>query len=177
MPAMPINSPWEMPSHLRTISTLRVAAGSLAVSFVELENREPNAQVFATQPVVFFAIITGIAQQAVQLHATGALLDCVRKLNVIVARTLGRDYSNPKITAGITNGCQFREIIPRKTFISTALDIITADMMVFKASRINSAFRLLGDYSTFASMSKNGLLELFKSPFFNNLAWVFCNVV
>ena len=160
------------PARKRTIHLAAILAlGSWipTATPIQRDNRQADAQFFPSQPVIGFRIKPRIGQQSVKGYIMAGLNQGRSKMRSIVIRTSADHTGTEQMRLNITYGGDLRPAgVAMGTFVPTSLKVMTADMMIFQARRINGSFGLVRKQAQSPGSVKNRLQEAFKSPFFSS---------
>jgi len=156
----------ETPGHLRAILTSQ--RWKTAPATVHGNHRRANPQVFAGQAVVRLRIEGGSTQQSVKMNLAAGLQHRWRKMRRIIIRAARDDAGAKQMRLNLTYRRDFRPVGVTVGAFSPTLQIMGAEMMAFEAGAVDSPLGRLGDHLEGLGAVKNGVQEVFKSPFFSN---------
>lgn len=168
MPAMPVFPVVKPLFHLATVTSHRPFAG---VAFVQRDDGRSNAQFLPSQLMVVLAVVTRIAQKAVNVKMVNRLSDCIRELWRILTGTVTDHQRREQIGIGVAHQRQLGPTRTEKPFVAHAMNIMSGGMATFQAGGVDGRFALVLDQATRLGEAENGGKEGIERPFFNSRLW------
>ena len=165
LPALSVDAFEETPFHLPPVLGLGPAAARVAA--IQGNDRAANPQLLAAQPVVAFAVIARVAQQAGQPEVADGLPHGRGELRMVVARATHDIRPGNQMALGVTDQCELGPATTPKATLSAAFDEVGACLVTLQAGGVNGPLGLGGDQAEVTGALKNGRQQAVESPFFN----------
>lgn len=164
LPALAVNPAGESAIHLRTI--LRGRPHSAAAG-IQSYDSGADAQLFTTQPVVMFPIVSSICQQPVKLHVRGCLPHGLGKLRGIVARAPANHHTGEQVCGRVADQRELGPPFASKQLIAFALHVIGAHVAALKPRGVDGCLRVLINQMELSGTLEDSPEKRLESPFFN----------
>lgn len=142
LPALPVLPLRKAAFHLPTILGLGPLASLTAP--VDRDYGAPNAQFFAAEPMVLFAIEGGIAQDTIPAHDERSLVEGRGKLRGIVTGAGADGSRREEMATGVADGGEFGPQ-PGAVLFAGALEEIRGGVLAFQARGVNGRLGPLVD--------------------------------
>ena len=164
LPTLTIDPARKPALHLTTITT---ADAAWAAAGVHRDDRGSDAQLLPAEPMVFFGVITPVAQQAVNAKVLDRLGDCGPKVWGVVTGS-GTDPGCPDEMRIVV--ADDGQLGPRAVLLHTAAAVqeVPADVVTAHAGGINARLRPGLQQASGLGDTENGIEQLVKSPFFRS---------
>ena len=164
LPTLSIDPPGKPVLHLTTITA---AGATLAAAGVHRDHGGPDAQFFATEPMVRFGVVRPVAQQTVDREVIHRLGDRGPEVRGIVTRPRTHPGGPDEVCVVVADD---GELGPGPILFRAppAMQEIPADVMTFQAGGVNAGLGLGVQQANGLGHTENGVEQLIESPFFRS---------
>jgi hypothetical protein len=175
-PFMLRNSAFNMPPsshHFLDAASLHFSAirslwpTSSRVASIKGNYRGADSQLFPTQLMIMFSVVSGVCQEPMPMRAPSGLKHGFGKLWGILAWAVTDHGGGKQMCADMANQGQFWKATALKRPISRTKYIIFRGMPDFQARGVNGRFRPAFDQFQSMGSGKNSLQQTVEIPFFN----------
>ncbi len=151
--------------HLGAITGFR---RSRPASSVKWNTGRWNPQLFATQAMVVFSIVSGIGQNPMEGNVLHRLRHCFWKLGRIVAWSAADHSAWKQVRVRVAHHGQFSPAAAIERLVAFALYVIRTGVAGFEPRGVDGPLRALVNQAKLVRPLKNGGEQFVESPFFSS---------
>lgn len=162
VPTPPLHALGKGPLHLPTIPGRRPLAGIASVQF---DDRRADAQFFAGQSMVVFAIVPGVGQQTIDRKVVAGQTHRRRKLRRVLARSRTDHGCREQVTMRVTDQSEFGPGMSKMGPLAAAPDEVTRRVASLQPRSVDDRLRPRVDQAACRGAVEDGGQEKLEAPF------------